>query len=109
LTGGELEAIGLRFVETRANYLKAIGAPAAFAVDDHGRGGDLPPSLRAKWKREWADVAAMLVARDRRIFMAMLIAAEAHPDAEERLWSLEFLWAIREALVAMGRHFRVGR
>ena len=106
LTPGELEAVGLYFAETRANYLKAIGAPNPYAIDSGGNGGDISPALRRRWRLAWAEIAFVLVERDRRLLIALQRATDAHPDAEERLWSGEFLWAVREALVTLGRHFR---
>ena len=107
LTAGELEAIGLHFAETRANYLKAIGAPNPYAIDSGGNGRDLSPALRRRWRLAWAEIAFVLAERDRRLLIALQRATDAHPDAEERLWSGEFLWAIREALVTLGRHFKI--
>jgi hypothetical protein len=106
LTPGELEAIGLYFAECRANYLKAIGAPNGYAIDSGGNGRDLSPALRKRWRLAWAEIAFVLTERDRRLLIALQRATDAHPDAEERLWGGEFLWAVREALVTLGRHFR---
>jgi hypothetical protein len=100
---GELEQAGLMFAEVREHYLRAIGAPRGF-ISRNGKGSDLPPSLRRKWLRQWADVCACL---GNSSLAAILRAVESHPEVEEREWPREFTKAVSDALRLLAQHFRI--
>jgi hypothetical protein len=102
-SGGQLEQAGLAFTEVRENYLRAIGAPRGF-TSRRGKGSDLPPSLRRKWLRQWAEACAAL---GNGLLLAILGAVEAHPEEDERLWTRQQTNAVSDALKRLAVHFGI--
>jgi hypothetical protein len=102
-SGGQLEQAGLAFTEVRENYLRAIGAPRGF-ISRRGKGSDLPPSLRRKWLRGWAEACAAL---GNGLLLVAIGAVEGHPDEDERLWTRQHANAVSDALRALCGHFGI--